>query len=137
MNCAELMFDKDVISSLKKIWNFTKLNQTIEPCDVIFACGCSNLDIPVRCAELFKQGYGKKILFADDDPEIREALRLLLNCEGYETVEAASGEEALLLMDHTVDLVILDVMMPKMNGYTICAEIRKQCETPIAMIFGF
>ena len=37
----------------------------------------------------------KKILFADDDPEIREALRLLLNCEGYDTVEASCGEEVL------------------------------------------
>lgn len=64
MDCTDLMFNEDIISSLKQIWNFTKLNQTIEPCDVIFACGCSNLDIPVRCAELFKQGYGKKILFA-------------------------------------------------------------------------
>ena len=64
MDCTDLMFDEDIISSLKEIWNFTKLNQTIEPCDVVFACGCSNLDIPVICAELFKQGYGKKILFA-------------------------------------------------------------------------
>ena len=54
----------------------------------------------------------KKILYADDDPEIREALRLLLGCEGYETVEASNGEELLLLLDDSVDLVILDVMTP-------------------------
>ena len=65
----------------------------------------------------------KKILFADDDPEIREALRLLLNCEGYDTVEASCGEEVLEQMDHSIDLVILDVMMPRMNGYTVCAQI--------------
>ena len=64
MDCTELMFDENIISSLKVIWGFTKLNQVIEPCDVIFACVCFNLDIPVKCAELFKQGYGKKILFA-------------------------------------------------------------------------
>ena len=58
----------------------------------------------------------KKILYADDDPEIREALRLLLGCEGYETLEATNGEEVLRLLDDTVDLVILDVMMPGMNG---------------------
>lgn len=76
----------------------------------------------------------KKILFADDDPEIREALRLLLNCEGYETVEAASGEEVLQLLDESVDLVILDVMMPVMNGYTVCAEIRKRSTVPVLFL---
>lgn len=76
----------------------------------------------------------KKILFADDDPEIREALQLLLTCEGYETVEASCGEEVLSLMDHTIDLVILDVMMPEMNGYTVCAEIRKRYTVPILFL---
>ena len=76
----------------------------------------------------------KRILFADDDPEIREALRLLLNCEGYDTVEASCGEEVLDRMDHTVDLVILDVMMPRMNGYTVCAEIRKRYTVPVLLL---
>ena len=73
----------------------------------------------------------KKILIADDDPEIREALRLLLDCEGYETAEAANGEEVLRILDNTVDLVILDVMMPGMNGYAACAEIRKRSAVPV------
>ena len=76
----------------------------------------------------------KKILYADDDPEIREALRLLLSCEGYETVEAANGEEVLRLLDDSVDLVILDVMMPGMNGYTACAEIRKRSAVPVLFL---
>ena len=76
----------------------------------------------------------KKILFADDDPEIREALRLLLNCEGYDTVEASCGEEVLEQMDHSIDLVILDVMMPRMNGYTVCAEIRKRYTVPVLFL---
>ena len=42
---------------------------------------------------------------------------MLLNCEGYSTVEAENGEEVLRLFDDTIDLVILDVMMPVMNGY--------------------
>ena len=67
----------------------------------------------------------KKILYVDDDPEIREALRLLLGCEGYETVEATNGEELLRLLDDSVDLVILDVMMPGMNGYEVLRAIRK------------
>lgn len=76
----------------------------------------------------------KKILYADDDPEIREALRLLLGCEGYETVEAANGEEVLRLLDDNIDLVILDVMMPGMNGYTVCAEIRRRYAVPILFL---
>ena len=76
----------------------------------------------------------KKILYADDDPEIREALNLLLSCEGYETLEAASGEEVLRLLDDSVDLVILDVMMPGMSGYTACAEIRKRSAVPVLFL---
>lgn len=73
----------------------------------------------------------QKILFADDDPEIREVLRLLLTGEGYEVEEASSGREALSLLDDSVDLIILDIMMPGMDGYTACAEIRKRSAAPI------
>lgn len=76
----------------------------------------------------------KKILFADDDPEIREALRLLLTCEEYEVIEASCGREALERMDSDIDLVILDVMMPEMNGYTVCAEIRRRYTVPILFL---
>lgn len=77
---------------------------------------------------------GKRILFADDDLEIREALQLLLTCEGFETVEAACGREVLEKMDHTIDLVILDVMMPEMNGYMVCAELRKRYTVPVLFL---
>ena len=80
------------------------------------------------------QGHRQKILFADDDPEIREVLRILLEGEGYETVEAASGEEVLRLLDETVDLVILDVLMPAMNGYLVCAEIRRRSAVPVLFL---
>ena len=76
----------------------------------------------------------KRILFADDDPEIREALHLLLNCEGFETVEASCGKEVLERMDHTIDLVILDVMMPEMSGYKVCAELRKRYTVPVLFL---
>ncbi len=76
----------------------------------------------------------KKILYADDDPEIREALRLLLGCEGYETIEAENGEEVLQLLDNDVDMVILDVMMPGMNGYTVCANIRRRYAIPVLFL---
>lgn len=77
---------------------------------------------------------GKRILFADDDPEIRDALHLLLTCEGYETIEASCGKDVLELMDHKIDLVILDVMMPEMNGYAVCAELRKRYTTPVLFL---
>lgn len=77
---------------------------------------------------------GNKILAVDDDPEIREVLRLLLTGEGYQVVEAESGDVALKLLDSSVDLVILDVMMPGTNGYAACAEIRKQSAVPVLFL---
>lgn len=76
----------------------------------------------------------KKILFADDDPEIREVLRLILAGEGYDTEEAEDGRQVLEKLDDTVDLVILDVMMPGMNGYAACAEIRKTSTVPVLFL---
>lgn len=76
----------------------------------------------------------KKILFADDDPEIREVLRLLLAGEGYQVIEAANGGQALELLDDAVDLVILDVMMPGLGGYAVCAEIRKRSAVPVLFL---
>lgn len=76
----------------------------------------------------------KKILFADDDPEIREALQLLLTSEGYQVEAASNGEELLSRLDDSVDLVILDIMMPGMGGYHVCAEIRKQSAVPVLFL---
>lgn len=76
----------------------------------------------------------RKILFADDDPEIREVLRLLLESEGYDVVEASDGTEVLRRMDETVDLVILDVMMPDLGGFHVCSEIRKRSSVPILFL---
>jgi len=52
-----------IIEALKELWNYMNLNQTLEKGDLIIGCGCSNLEVPVKCAQLFKEGYGKKILF--------------------------------------------------------------------------
>lgn len=76
----------------------------------------------------------QKILFADDDPEIRTVLRLLLSGEGYDVIEAASGAEVLAALNETVDLVILDVMMPDMDGFTTCGEIRKVSTVPVLFL---
>lgn len=76
----------------------------------------------------------RKILFADDDPEIREVVRILLEGEGYEVDEAADGEKAAAMADDTYDLVILDVMMPGRSGYSACAGIRKKSMVPILFL---
>ncbi|MDO4621133.1 MAG: response regulator transcription factor [Lachnospiraceae bacterium] len=76
----------------------------------------------------------KTILFADDDPEIREVLKLLLTGEGYRTKEATNGKQVMELLDDDVDLVILDVMMPGMSGYSVCAEIRKKSAVPVLFL---
>lgn len=76
----------------------------------------------------------KKILFADDDPAIREVIRILLESEAYEVVEAINGDQAVALTDDTIDLIILDVMMPGRNGISACAEIRKTSQAPILFL---
>ena len=72
----------------------------------------------------------KKILFADDDPEIRSVVRVLLESEGYEVIEAADGREAIRLADDSMDLIILDVMMPGKDGLSACVEIRRRLTVP-------
>lgn len=57
------MIDKEIICSLKTIWNYMVLNMPIKKADLIIGCGCSNLDVPKKCVELLKQGYADKILF--------------------------------------------------------------------------
>lgn len=75
------------------------------------------------------------ILIVDDNPEIREILRILLTAEQYQVTEAADGIEALkCLKSHTFDLIILDIMMPHMNGYQTCLEIRNHSNAPILFL---
>ncbi|OKP89408.1 response regulator transcription factor [Paenibacillus sp. P32E] len=75
------------------------------------------------------------ILVADDDSEIRDVIHVYLRNEGYHVLEAADGQEALNLLQTTsVQLVILDVMMPRMDGITACLKIREITNTPILML---
>lgn len=68
----------------------------------------------------------EKILTVDDEPDIRGIIRRVLNRAGYEVIEAGGGMEALEIMtEQEVDLVLLDVMMPEMDGYDTLQEIRK------------
>lgn len=75
-----------------------------------------------------------KIMVVDDDADIRQALRVLLETEDYEVIEADNGKTALELLDETIDLMILDIMMPKKDGVTTCKEIRKQYTFPILFL---
>ena len=76
-----------------------------------------------------------KILVADDDRNICELLRMYLEKEGYTVVLAGNGEEALSKFDEEdPDILLLDVMMPKLDGWQVCRELRKKSECPIIMI---
>ena len=68
---------------------------------------------------------GDKILIVDDDPLLRNLLRMALGREGFDTAEAYSGEEALnYLTDNVVDLILLDVMMADRNGFEVLREVK-------------
>jgi len=69
---------------------------------------------------------GKKVLIADDEPNIVAAVEFLLRRNGYDVHVARNGEEALKLVEaHSPDLVLLDVMMPVRSGYEVCRRIRE------------
>ncbi len=76
-----------------------------------------------------------KVLIVDDDFNISNLLRLYLEKEGFETVTAEDGEKAVELFESEhPDLVLLDIMLPKMDGWQVCREIRKTSQCPIIMI---
>lgn len=68
----------------------------------------------------------EKIMIVDDHEDIREVVHVLLTNEGYQIIEAKDGKEALELLDDEIDLIILDVMMPEMNGYQVCLLMREK-----------
>ena len=79
--------------------------------------------------------YNEKILIVDDELTIRQILETRLSIRGYNVVLAANGEEALALFrKEEPNLVILDIMLPKIDGYEVCSEIRKESQVPIIML---
>lgn len=77
----------------------------------------------------------KKILVVDDDENICELLRLYLEKDGFRTVVANDGEQALQLAQvHNPDLILLDIMLPVLDGWQVCREIRKTSNVPIIML---
>lgn len=77
-----------------------------------------------------------KVLMVDDESRMRKLVSDFLTRKGYIVIEAGDGEEALdrFYADKDISLVILDVMMPKMNGWDVCKEIRKNSKVPIIML---
>ena len=76
-----------------------------------------------------------RILTVEDDERIRTALRLALEDEGWEVDEVASGEEALIAFGRVpADVVLVDIMLPGIDGFDICRAIRKSSDVPIVMI---
>ncbi len=79
--------------------------------------------------------HKEKILVVDDEASIRRILETRLSIIGYTVVTAADGEEALVAYKkESPNLIILDIMMPKLDGYGVCQEIRKETEIPIIML---
>lgn len=79
---------------------------------------------------------GKKVLVVDDEEDIRFLIRTLLNREGYEVEEAEDGSAALqMLSSERFDLMVLDIMMPKMDGYEVMKEIQqRRMSLPVVML---
>ncbi len=77
----------------------------------------------------------KRILLVDDEPTMLKGLKYSLEQDGYEILTAQDGEEALsVFSENDVDLVLLDVMLPKMDGIQVCQRIREQSNVPIIML---
>jgi DNA-binding response OmpR family regulator len=82
----------------------------------------------------------KKVLIADDEPHILELVKISLEPDQYEVLQASDGEQALrLALQNVPDLILLDVQMPKMDGYQVCSALRSNGKTrsiPIYILSG-
>lgn len=77
----------------------------------------------------------EKILVVDDDRNICEMLTLYLTKEGYQVQSANDGEQGIeMFRSYEPDLVLLDIMLPKRDGWGVCREIREQSDKPVIMI---
>ena len=75
-----------------------------------------------------------KILIVDDDADIRQMLSILLANDGYNTIQAEDGMQAIEAFNDSVDLVLMDVMMPKMDGIMACIKLREKSNVPIILL---
>lgn len=96
---------------------------------------CALQRIRYAAAMLRKGIYIMKILIVDDEANIRRVVREYAEFEGYEIDEAGDGMEAVSMAKATdYDVIIMDIMMPRLDGYSACKEIRKTKNTPIIML---
>ena len=76
-----------------------------------------------------------KVLIVDDEPKIREVIREYALFDGFEVVEAGNGIEAIeKLREGPADIAVIDIMMPKLDGFSLCKEIRKNSDMPILLL---
>jgi DNA-binding response OmpR family regulator len=77
------------------------------------------------------------IMVVDDDPYILKFVTVNLEARGFSVFQAVDGEQALdVFARNPIDLVLLDIMMPKLNGFEVCRRIRKESQVPIIMLSG-
>lgn len=77
----------------------------------------------------------RSVLFIEDDDRIRRLVRMTLSSEGFEVSEAATGEEGLeLLGRRQVDVVLVDLMLPGVDGFEVCRQIRRSSDAPVIMV---
>jgi len=82
-----------------------------------------------------RRGDGHAVLVVDDDPKIRELLRLYLERDGYVTIDAVDGEMALdAARTRQPDLILLDVMLPGVDGLEVCRRLRQETDVPIMLL---
>ncbi|WP_373154042.1 response regulator transcription factor [Clostridium sp. AUH-JLR23] len=75
-----------------------------------------------------------KVLVVEDEFHIRQIIKDYFSLKGIEVIEASQGYEALSMMDDTVDLILLDIMMPGIDGYEVCKQLRLKTKKPIIFI---
>ena len=84
---------------------------------------------------LFRSMTKQKILIADDEAQIREILRIYFEKEGFEVIEAEDGAAAILkVQSEKPDILLLDIMMPVLDGIEVCKQVRKMTDLPIIMV---
>lgn len=77
----------------------------------------------------------KTVLLVEDERRLREIVSDYFRSEGFEVVEAEDGKQALeLFAEHTIDLIMLDIMLPEIDGWSVCRRIRKESAVPIIML---
>lgn len=110
-------------------------SEKIKSCIIRHRTGLEQGDSQVEMYAEQTENKAPRVLIVDDNPEIREIIHILLGGEGYELEEAKNGDEALRKAEENAfDLIILDIMMPGMDGYHTCMEIRKESNAPILFL---